>query len=351
MKVGKLPENVWKRSVRKMIPLHTFDSDGAGISFKINGYDLIGKTGTAQIADGKGGYLKGDVNRSIALMFPKDDPQIIIYGAAKYAKSINPLSNSVKDIVINLSKYYNLYDNNDTNEHIEISLDNYVNRNIKTVSSNLKEEGLDVIVIGDGDTIINQYPNSGNKLIKNDKGEYHLNLPQETIPEPSLILTGKESFSRQSGEMINAVFTNNNMADIDIQSNSIATNHPQAFLAQNNQLQHLIIVGSETCLNKWSHFACKDSDKRAKNSALCVIKDGHIIYDSETSSKRYMIEGVMDDMLIEGLNSEDPNRVSRIVEIFPEVEAEKLKPFAKKIGQAPTTASLLEQINRKQMGR
>lgn len=31
MKVGKLPENVWKRSVRKMIPLHTFDKDGAGI--------------------------------------------------------------------------------------------------------------------------------------------------------------------------------------------------------------------------------------------------------------------------------------------------------------------------------
>lgn len=154
----------------KNLMYHTInDSDGAGISFKINGYDLIGKTGTAQIADGKGGYLAHDVNRSIALMFPKENPEIIIYGAAKYATSIYPLSSSVKDIVVNLSKYYNIYDNKDKNELNEIELDNYINRNIKTVSSNLKEVGLNVITIGDGDKIINQYPSNGNKLIKGDR--------------------------------------------------------------------------------------------------------------------------------------------------------------------------------------
>lgn len=154
----------------KNLMYHTInDSDGAGISFKINGYDLIGKTGTAQIADGKGGYLAHDVNRSIALMFPKENPEIIIYGAAKYATSIYPLSSSIKDIVVNLSKYYNIYDNKDKNELNEIELDNYINRNIKTVSSNLKEVGLNVITIGDGDKIINQYPSNGNKLIKGDR--------------------------------------------------------------------------------------------------------------------------------------------------------------------------------------
>lgn len=154
----------------KNLMYHTInDSDGAGISFKINGYDLIGKTGTAQIADGKGGYLAHDVNRSIALMFPKENPEIIIYGAAKYATSIYPLSSSIKDIVVNLSKYYNIYDNKDKNELNEIELDNYINRNIKTVSSNLKELGLNVITIGDGDKIINQYPSNGNKLIKGDR--------------------------------------------------------------------------------------------------------------------------------------------------------------------------------------
>ena len=40
MKVGKLPENVWKRSVRKMIPLHTFDKDGAGIGSDVASFLL-----------------------------------------------------------------------------------------------------------------------------------------------------------------------------------------------------------------------------------------------------------------------------------------------------------------------
>ena len=44
-----------------------------------------GKTGTAQIAS-RGKYLEGynDYVVSIALMYPKDDPQIIIYAAVKF---------------------------------------------------------------------------------------------------------------------------------------------------------------------------------------------------------------------------------------------------------------------------
>ena len=64
---------------------HTInDRDGAAHAYAIDGFDIIGKTGTAQIASTNGlGYLTGDSNviRSIALMFPKDDPEIIIYGA------------------------------------------------------------------------------------------------------------------------------------------------------------------------------------------------------------------------------------------------------------------------------
>ena len=65
----------------KNLMWHTInDSDGAGHSYAIKDFNLIGKTGTAQIAKENGkGYKTGasDVNRSVVLMFPKEDPKII----------------------------------------------------------------------------------------------------------------------------------------------------------------------------------------------------------------------------------------------------------------------------------
>lgn len=177
-----------------------------------------------------------------------------------------------------------------------------------------------------------------------NQGNYQLNIPQEKIPEPGLILTGKESFSRQSGQIINAIFSTNNIPEIDILSNSIASNNPQSFLAQ-NKAKHLIVIGSEACLNKWSHFVCQNSVKRSANSSLCIIQDGHIIYDSEKSDKHYMIDGVMDKFLIDGLNAGLLTRISDIFGYSPE----QLKPFSKKIGQLPAVQSILSKIKKEKV--
>ena len=55
---------------------------GTGSNYNMPEYGLIAKTGTAQISSTNGkGYLNGpyDYIRGFAGMFPKDDPQIIIY--------------------------------------------------------------------------------------------------------------------------------------------------------------------------------------------------------------------------------------------------------------------------------
>ena len=61
--------------------------EGTGTNYNMPGYNLIAKTGTAQIASTNGkGYLTGqyDVIRGFAGMFPKDDPQIIIYANVNF---------------------------------------------------------------------------------------------------------------------------------------------------------------------------------------------------------------------------------------------------------------------------
>lgn len=146
----------------KNLMWHTVnDPDGAAHAYYIEGYDLIGKTGTAQIASTNGkGYLTGDrdIIRSISLMFPKDDPEIIIYGAAKRPENVKVLSEPVKDIVKNISKYYNIYKEQETTtEHVS-TINNYLNQDLDQVVASLKENKITPIIIGSGKTIINQYP-------------------------------------------------------------------------------------------------------------------------------------------------------------------------------------------------
>ena len=158
----------------KNLMWHTInDSDGAGHSYAINGFDIIGKTGTAQIAqtDGKG-YLTGskNLNRSIAIMFPKDNPQIIIYGVAKKAYGISQLAPIVKEIITNVSKYYNIYDDNKNIEKSnEYTLDNYLNQDVTLVKEKLEKNNLQVIILGDGNKVIKQYPNKEINIIDGDK--------------------------------------------------------------------------------------------------------------------------------------------------------------------------------------
>lgn len=156
--------------------------DGTGTSYYMEGYNLIAKTGTAQISSTNGtGYLKGesDVIRGFAGMFPKDDPQIIIYANLKrpYPNTPNALVKVVKEVVENISKYYNIYDETVIDEEeIRYELDTYINKDIANVKNLLEKNKIKVITIGDGDRIVDQYPNSnititsGNKVFLKTNG-------------------------------------------------------------------------------------------------------------------------------------------------------------------------------------
>ncbi len=172
----------------KNLMWHTInDSDGAGHSFYIKGYDLIGKTGTAQIAQSNGkGYKTGnsDVNRSIVLMFPKEDPKIIIYAVAKEAPGVSKLASITKEIVTNISKYYNIYGENiEKIESSQIKVLNYLNKDVSDVKKELEAKGLKVIVLGNGKKVIKQYPLTNSNLIKDDKIFLLTNGDKITMPD------------------------------------------------------------------------------------------------------------------------------------------------------------------------
>lgn len=159
------------------------DPDGTGYRYNMDGYDIIGKTGTAQIADSSG-YVSGsyNINPSVVLMYPKEDPQIIIYGVIKKFPNNTPLLNTLRTVIKDISKYYDIYGEEKVEEKKEIyTISSFNNKNIDEVKKNLSEKGINPIVLGDGNKVIKQYPESG-RISSSDKIFLITNSETFTIP-------------------------------------------------------------------------------------------------------------------------------------------------------------------------
>ena len=165
-------------------------SNTTGSKYKMDGYDLIGKTGTAQIANSRTGkYYDGkyDYVTSFSGMYPKDDPKVIIYVAMQRSKNSNVLPNTVKEIVKDTSKYLSIFKQvpEENKEVSSYKLDNYKNKQITDVKSNFDSIGANYVVFGNGTKVIDQYPSSGVKY--NTKEKVFIFTNDNVVTMPNLI--------------------------------------------------------------------------------------------------------------------------------------------------------------------
>lgn len=177
-------------TVQKMISLMDDCVNGwgnTGARYRIDSGELVGKTGTAQIAGENGrGYLSGteDIISSFSGIYPKSNPQIIIYASVKRPSygSQKPISNAVKEIVTNASKYYG---NTDTKqESLKISdyeVPNFKNKKLDKVKQTLETNTISYEIIGTGDKVIEQSPNPKDIITTNDK-VYLITNKEKKIP-------------------------------------------------------------------------------------------------------------------------------------------------------------------------
>lgn len=187
--IRKVASTTTINQIKKLLydVIHNDPTTTTGSAYKVNGVDLIGKTGTAQIADGKGGYLTGanEVIRSFAGMYPKDDPEVIIYIAASkpaYGSSA-AIINSVKKIVEDTATYLGIVNNNiNSEEIINYKLPSFINKKTSEGVKLLKEKLVPHIVIGTGDKIIDQYPTIGTNITTKDKVFLITNNKEITMP-------------------------------------------------------------------------------------------------------------------------------------------------------------------------
>lgn len=174
----EIEQVVSKETVDKMLSLmnetvNGEDAAATGHVYKTASTSLIGKTGTAQIVSSSGGYLTGNYNsiRSFAGLFPYEDPEYIIYiSVKKLEASSSALAKPVKSIVESIAKYKNLDQLVVEQDKTKIkTIANYINSKTEKALERLSEMDLEVIKIGNGDRIIDQYPSKGSNVVKGSK--------------------------------------------------------------------------------------------------------------------------------------------------------------------------------------
>lgn len=159
----------------------------AASSYRMDGYELLGKTGTAQFANAHTGKYESGINSytySFAGMFPADDPQVIIFGSYKkpYWGGSQGLNRAVKEVISNIAKYLNIFDSVKlSNEVKEYKLSSYINKKTENILKEL--EGLDIVLLGDGNKVIKQFPSSGVTLVTKDKVMLLTNSNEIVMPD------------------------------------------------------------------------------------------------------------------------------------------------------------------------
>ncbi len=178
-------------TVQKMLSLMDDCVNGygnTGSGYRIASGELIGKTGTAQVAsENGGGYLTGkdDIISSFAGIYPKSDPQVIIYASVKRpsAGSQKPISNAIKEIVGNLAKYFGHEEVNNNSLVIkDYKIESYLNKKLDSVKTKLESNGIPYVVLGNGQKIVKQIPEKNDVITNKDTVYLITNDTNITVP-------------------------------------------------------------------------------------------------------------------------------------------------------------------------
>jgi len=147
------------------------ENHATGIGYRVPGMNVLGKTGTAEIFDNNQNiYLHGwrDYIFSFSGIFPKEDPEIIIFVSFKRPNTgtTSAIINTTQPLLESIAKYKGLIDGGVNEKPAQlIDVESYVNQKTEDITKQLKDKELSYIVLGDGEKIIDQYPKAGSKIL------------------------------------------------------------------------------------------------------------------------------------------------------------------------------------------
>lgn len=142
--------------------------------YKVPGYNIAAKTGTAQVVGENGGYLEGATAYlySIVEMIPAEKPEYILYMTMKTPetweqKALGNIGNPLLKRAMDLKEA----DENQPTKHDSetITVADYRNLDVDTAAGDASKSGLNPVIIGDGDKVKEQSTPSGSELMSSER--------------------------------------------------------------------------------------------------------------------------------------------------------------------------------------
>ena len=165
---GKPIEESTAKQLQQILYRVVNDEDGTAKHYRIPETEIIGKTGTTEVA-GSGSYNSGKTIVSLMSALPADDPQYIVYYCfeADYNPNAHYYTDPIKSVLRKVAMLYNLtdeqvtVDNNGELVQMEIESNemvNVLNHSVSYAMNKLSDYNCDIIVLGNGENVIDQYP-------------------------------------------------------------------------------------------------------------------------------------------------------------------------------------------------
>lgn len=169
------------QKVRQLLESVVTSPKGTGTAYKIDGYSVAGKTGTAQIPGPDGRYMIGKENYIFSFMgmAPASDPKLLFYIAIKQPKlkdteyGSTPIATIFTNVMKNSLQYLKIKESAVTDvqalaKQENVSTPNVVGQSTDGAKTMLEKVGLQAVVLGQGN-VLSQIPKSGNTTLKGDR--------------------------------------------------------------------------------------------------------------------------------------------------------------------------------------
>lgn len=165
------------KKTRDILETVVSSENGTGYKrYNIEGYEVAGKTGTAQIPDPQGGYLTGQENFVFSFlgMAPKDDPELIVYVAVQqpdidpYTNGAEPVSKIFSPVMKSSLQYLNIEPSKKQKVKSEQTPD-VEGMTVEEAKAKLTKSGFNTIVLGKGNKVERQVPGNTYNLLEGER--------------------------------------------------------------------------------------------------------------------------------------------------------------------------------------
>lgn len=164
------------------------DMGTAHYRYKMDDVNIIAKTGTGQIANEHGQY--GDVyTMSVMAAAPAEDPKVMVYYVFEANDYLNysgePFKETMKAALVarNItSNQYTIEEEGNDKVYQQYTMPSLVNHSMDYVERKLNGYECELVIVGDGDVIVDQYPLANEDVLSNQKIFLKTNGSQITMP-------------------------------------------------------------------------------------------------------------------------------------------------------------------------